>query len=656
MTIANTAFSPLATRIRRTTWLIALLLALGIAYAASLALPTLSQQFPESWYLGLRPRVDGFQEWIVNNRVSHPLFVYLIDPLRSAIDTGVRGMENALLAVPWVVMLGLFALLGQILSGWRLALFGAITILAFGVFGLWTQSMQTLALMLFAVLLSLAIGIPLGILSASNNRFDRVLRPILDAMQTMPAFVYLIPVVIFFGVARVPAVISTVIYAIPPAIRLTNLGLREVQPAAIEAATAFGSTRAQLLRKVLLPLALPTILAGVNQTIMMALSMVVIAAMVGAGGLGREVLLTLQRLQVGAAFEAGLAIVLMAILLDRMSEAFSRVDFAGQSRRDDRRPTTDPRQRIAQVGRQWSAVALICLATLIGVIALQDAFPKDWRLMLRDPVDATVRGMRDNLYVVTGPVSDALTLYGLNPVRDLLSKILPWPVVIVLVSGIAWRVSGWRLALGCAIGFLLIGLLGMWGYAMDTFSQVVVTTLITILLAIPIGILASQYDGVRRVLRPLMDFLQTVPTFVFLVPVLMLFNIGRVPGLIASVLYAIPVGIKLTELGIRQVSPDVVEAARAFGSTRGQIITKVQLPLARKTIALSINQMIMLVLAMVIISGMVGGAGLGFQAVEGLARNETGQGMEAGLAIVILAIMIDRMTQAWATGNEEMTR
>lgn len=656
MTIANTAFSPLATRIRRSTWLIFLLLALGIAYAISLALPTLSQQFPESWYLGLRPRVDGFQEWIVNNRVSHPLFVYLIDPLRSAIDTGVRGMENALLAVPWVVMLGLFALIGQLLSGWRLALFGAITILAFGVFGLWTQSMQTLALMLFAVLLSLAIGIPLGILSASNNRFDRVLRPILDAMQTMPAFVYLIPVVIFFGVARVPAVISTVIYAIPPAIRLTNLGLREVQPAAIEAATAFGSTRAQLLRKVSLPLALPTILAGVNQTIMMALGMVVIAAMVGAGGLGREVLLTLQRLQVGAAFEAGLAIVLMAILLDRMSETLSRVDFAGQSRRDDRRPTTGPRQRIVQVGRQWSAVALICLATLISVVALQDAFPKDWRLMLRDPVDATVRGMRDNLYVVTGPVSDALTLYGLNPVRDLLSKILPWPVVIVLVSGIAWRVSGWRLALGCAIGFLLIGLLGMWGYAMDTFSQVVVTTLITILLAIPIGILASQYDGVRRVLRPLMDFLQTVPTFVFLVPVLMLFNIGRVPGLIASVLYAIPVGIKLTELGIRQVSPDVVEAARAFGSTRGQIITKVQLPLARKTIALSINQMIMLVLAMVIISGMVGGAGLGFQAVEGLARNETGQGMEAGLAIVILAIMIDRMTQAWATGNEEMTR
>ena len=295
MTIANTAFSPLATRIRRSTWLISLLLALGIAYAISLALPTLSQQFPESWYLGLRPRVDGFQEWIVNHRVSHPLFVYLIDPLRSAIDTGVRGMENALLAVPWVVMLGLFALLGQILSGWRLALFGAITILAFGVFGLWTQSMQTLALMLFAVLLSLAIGIPLGILSASNNRFDRVLRPILDAMQTMPAFVYLIPVVIFFGVARVPAVISTVIYAIPPAIRLTNLGLREVQSEAIEAATAFGSTRAQLLRKVSLPLALPTILAGVNQTIMMALGMVVIAAMVGAGGLGREVLLTLQR-------------------------------------------------------------------------------------------------------------------------------------------------------------------------------------------------------------------------------------------------------------------------------------------------------------------------------------------------------------------------
>ena len=232
--------------------------------------------------------------------------------------------------------------------------------------------------------------------------------------------------------------------------------------------------------------------------------------------------------------------------------------------------------------------------------------------------------------------------------RDLLRDVAPWPVVIVAVAAVGYFVSGWRLALGSAIGMFMLGWLGMWSQSMDTLSQVLVTTAITVVLALPVGILASQSDVVRRVLRPILDFLQTVPTFVFLVPVIMLFNVGRVPGIIASVLYAIPVGIRLTELGIRQVSPEAVEAARAFGSTRAQLIIKVQLPLARPAIALSVNQMIMMVLAMVVIAGMVGGAGLGLEAVIGLTRSETGIGISAGLCIVILAMILDRITQAWA--------
>lgn len=610
---------------------------LSLIYIISQAFPDQTGIFPTDWNLGLREPIDQFQDWLIRNRSTYPLFAYTIDPIRSGVDIAVRGLETGLAALPWVVLVSVFGLAGYVLSGWRLALGSALSLFICGLFGLWLPSLQTLALMSFSVLLSLAIGITIGVLCALNNRLEWALSPILDAMQTMPAFVYLIPVVLFFGVARVPAVIATIIYAVPPVIRLVNLGIREVQPAAVEAGRAFGGTRWQLLTKVQLPLALPAILAGVNQTIMMALGMVVIAAMVGASGLGREVFLALQRLKVGQAFEAGLAIVLLAIMLDRLSEALGNIDL------------TAPRDPAPQARlRRWAVPLGLMGLVLAAALVLPREFPESWQIGIRDGVDVAIAWLRDHATALTDPLNEGLINYLLNPMRELLWTILPWPVTIAIVAAIAYFVGNWRLAVGSAIGLFFIGLFGMWEQSMETLSQILVTTFVTMLLAIPIGVLASQYDTVRRVLRPMLDFLQTVPTFVYLVPVIMLFDVGRVPGLIASVLYAIPVGIKLTDLGIRQVEPATVEAARAFGSTRLQTIRKVQLPLARTAIALSINQMIMMVLAMVIISGMVGGAGLGLEAITGMARSQTGQGIEAGLAIVILAIIMDRITQAWA--------
>jgi glycine betaine/proline transport system permease protein len=423
----------------------------------------------------------------------------------------------------------------------------------------------------------------------------------------------------------------------------------------VEAARAFGSTRLQLLLKVQLPLALPSIMAGVNQTIMMALGIVVIAALIGAGGLGREVMVALDKLEVGQGFEAGLAIVFLAIVLDRLSAALSALDLQAPP------PPALP-GLLGRLPARWrraapiGGTALLVLLTLLATLAVGagSGFPNGWRIPLRVPVDALVGWMKVNLYRVgdlplgTGPFSDFMTLYLLNPMRALLRDILSWPVVMLGVAALAQWAGGWRIALLSLLGLLLVGLLGMWELSMDTLSQVLITMLCAVVVAIPLGVLAAQSLAASRLLRPLLDFLQTVPTFVYLMPVIMLFNVGRVPGLIAAALYAIPPGIKLTELGLRHVDAGVIEAARAFGSSRRQMLLKVQLPLALPSIMLGVNQMIMMVLAMVIIAGLVGSGGLGLEVVTGLRRVQTGRSLEAGLAIVILAIVLDRITQAWS--------
>ena len=272
--------------------------------------------FPLDIEYPVKTSMNNGLDWLVINGA------WFFDGISYQIKVWLGRLKDFLIWLPWPVFSAVIILLAWRIGGKKIVLLAAVALLYIGVMDLWESAMITVAIMIVSVSLSILFGIPIGILGSRSNRFDRILRPILDGMQTMPSFVYLVPGIMFFGLGNVSAVIATVLYSIPPCIRLTNLGIRQVDYQVIEAGTAFGSNRMQLLTKIQIPLAIPTIMAGVNQTVMMALAMSTIAAMVGAGGLGQDVLLAMGQLDQGGSFLAGMGIVLMAIVIDRITQGY----------------------------------------------------------------------------------------------------------------------------------------------------------------------------------------------------------------------------------------------------------------------------------------------------------------------------------------------
>jgi len=262
--------------------------------------------------------VSSFVDWLMLT------FSAVFDGISFAIDMVLSGIESLLLWCPWWVVILAFGLLAWKVARWRIAIFVILGFYFIGTLGVWDRAMETLALIATAVLISVAFAIPVGIWAARSDTVEKTLRPILDAMQTMPSFVYLIPAIMFFGIGKVPGVIATLIFAMPPGVRLTNLGIRQVPVDVVEAGKAFGSTSRQLLFKIQIPMAIPTIMAGVNQTIMLALSMAVIGAMIGAGGLGYEVYHGISRVDVGRGFIGGISIVIIAMILDRITATMGK--------------------------------------------------------------------------------------------------------------------------------------------------------------------------------------------------------------------------------------------------------------------------------------------------------------------------------------------
>ena len=590
--------------------------------------------FPDSWNIGLSEPINSWQSWIRTNRDNHWLFTFILNPITWIVDLGLEFTESFIGWLPWfippIVVFAIIARRGKFV----MAGFAAFAVIYPGLVGVWQESIETISLMAVAVGICVIVGVPLGVWTALNKRAESVLRPILDAMQTVPATVYLIPIVLLFGIGKVPAAIATVIYALPPMIRLTSLGVQQVPRSAIEAGQMFGATKRQILSRIQLPLAVPSIVAGINQTVMMALGIVVIATLVGAGGLGQEINQTVRQLSPGRGLVVSLAVVAVAFVLDRVSMAL----------------VSEPGSTYKRLPRNVIIVAVVALvaATVIGRIAGWNEFPISFGTSFADPIDTAVNWFRDTFSFITRPFNDFIVRDVLIRAQNLLNNSLSWQLIVAAAMMLSFFVAGWKMALTTAVGIMAIGLTGRWTDSVDTLTQTIVAVALSIVIALPIGVWLGRRPRAEAALSPILDSLQTIPPLIYAIPFVMIFTVGPVPGVVAAVVYAIPPGIRLTSLGIRQVNTESIEAATTFGATDRQVLWGVRIPLAMPSIILAINQMVMMVLAMAIIAGMVGGGGLGYRSIEALTGPNKGLGAEVGIAIVIMATILDRLTQATA--------
>ena len=639
-------------------WLVGITIALWLALFAVLrGRDTLDLEQAE--VTPLHTWLNSVNDTVGASRDSNPLFLYFFNEIRLVISAVATSLQSLLSQpvfdrpLPIIGWLGVVALVGYVswaLGNWRVGLLASAGFFFMGLQGLWQPSMDTLALTLTAVLFSLMVGIPLGVWAGTNDRVNSFLTPILDFMQTMPTFVYLAPLVLLFAIGPASATIATFIYAAPPVIRITAHGIRQVPRETIEAAESLGTTRPQMLLKVTLPVAKRTVVIGINQTIMAALSMVTLAALIDAPGLGRVVLEALNHLDIGTAFNGGLAIVIMAIVFDRVTTAASvRSELAR------RHPPRHPRlHKVAlAVGAAVTAVCVYLSYTFVWAAE----FPS--QLDLGTPIQRytteSVDWVQLHLGSTTNALKDSFTIHAFNPLQSLFTD-SPWWLAAVAIVVLAGVFGSRRSAVTAAICLGVIIATGLWGDAMTTLVATLIGTVAVLVIGVVVGVWMGRSAKVDRVIRPILDALQVMPAFVYLVPFVALFAASRFTGVIAAVVYAAPVVIKIVADGISGVSPTTMEAATAAGSSTWQLITKVQLPMSRKTLALATNQGLIYVLSMVVIGGLVGAGALGFDVVSGFRQDKWfGKGLAAGLAIVLLGIMLDRITQAVARRSEART-
>lgn len=544
--------------------------------------------------------------------------------------------------VPWVAVAGSVAVLGYWLGGWRLAALAGGTCVWTAIIGQWKLAMETMSVIVVAAPIAFLVGLSLGILAWKFRTVETVLRPILAVLQTLPFFTYLLPAVIFFKVGPTAAAVATIIFAVPPMVLMTTLGLKRVSPEVVEAGLMSGSSRWQMLRYVYLPSARTEILVGVNQVIMLCLAMVVLTAFIGMPGLGAKLLAMMNSFKLGRSFEIGVTIVLIAVTLDRLSKAW-----VVQQPTHFAKGTPWWRQHFFLVTGVVAFVALTLFALLVPYF-FEVGRRQD--LSMGREIDGVIKGVLDIDWIqnTTGAIRWFLNTQVLIPFRNSILW-LPVPTVLLAIGALAYSVGGRRSCLTVLAFFGIVAITGWWDRSMITLYTVISAVILSTLFGIPLGIFASRSKKWADRILLACDTAQTFPSFIYLIPAIMLFGVNDVAVIFSILIFAMVPLTRYTIEGLRNVPQELLEASDMSGTDRQQRLWHVQLPLALPTMAVGFNQAIMFAFFMVIIAAFIGTQDLGQELQKTLAGNELGKNFVLGLNVSLMALAFDHIITRWTS-------
>ncbi|MEP6266785.1 MAG: ABC transporter permease subunit [Paracoccaceae bacterium] len=548
--------------------------------------------------------------------------------------------------IPWTSVAAIAAVIGYYLGGWRMAALGAGTFIWTALIGQWTIAMETMSVLIVAAPLAFIIGLALGILAWRHSAVNRAIKPVLSVLQTLPFFTYLLPAVIFFKVGPTAGAVATTIYAIPPMILMTTLGLQKVPSEVVEAGEMSGCSRWQLLRHVYVPSARTEILVGVNQVIMLCLAMVVLTAFIGMPGLGAKLLAMMGSFKLGRSFEIGVTIVLVAVMLDRMSKAW-----VVKQPEHFEKGTPWWKRHLALLTGLGLFIFFIIVAQFVEVAS---TIGRKQNFSQGREIDQLIKGFLSIEVVkdTTGFLRAFLNVQVLIPFRNFLLS-LPTPAVILLVVAFALWLAEKKQAVLAAIFFSLVALSGWWDRSIITLYSVISAVALAMVIGLPLGIWAARTKKWSNRMLLVCDTAQTFPSFVYLIPAIMLFGITDIAVIFSILVFAMVPLTRYTIEGLRSVPVEMTEAADMAGATRMQKLWKVQLPLALPTMAVGFNQAIMFAFFMVIIAAFIGTQDLGQELQRTLAGTDLGKNFVLGICVSLMALTFDLTILKWASDQKK---